>query len=107
MASLKFESSLTRLEELVRTLEQGDLSLEESLKVFEEGIRLSKNCTKLLNEAEKKVEMLINDKEQEAVPKALGAIPPTDFNKTEIERGTSPAKAPCPAGGTYPETVPE
>lgn len=63
MPSLKFEASLTRLEELVRRLEQGDLSLEASLKVFEEGVRLSKNCTKILNDAEKKVEMLMSQKE--------------------------------------------
>ena len=59
--TLKFETGLTRLEELVRALEQGDLSLEESLKVFEEGVRLSKNCTKILNEAERKVETLRTD----------------------------------------------
>ncbi len=69
MASLKFESSLTRLEELVGKLEQGDLSLEESLKVFEEGVKLSKNCTKILNDAEKKVELLMGQQEEiETVP---------------------------------------
>lgn len=63
MANLKFEAALSRLEELVGSLEKGNLSLEESLKVFEEGVRLSKNCTKILDEAEKKVELLIHDKE--------------------------------------------
>jgi exodeoxyribonuclease VII small subunit len=61
VASLKFETALSRLEELVRSMEKGDLSLEESLKRFEEGVRLSKNCEKILNEAEKKVEMLLSD----------------------------------------------
>ncbi len=63
MANLKFEEALSRLEEAVKTLEKGDLPLEDSLKVFEEGIRLSKSCHKMLEEAEKKVEILIQDKE--------------------------------------------
>ena len=63
MANLKFEAALSRLEETVSRLEKGDLSLEESLKVFEDGVRLSKNLTKILNEAEKKVELLIQDKD--------------------------------------------
>ncbi|MFY9269468.1 MAG: exodeoxyribonuclease VII small subunit [Candidatus Manganitrophaceae bacterium] len=63
MAGLKFEEALSRLEEAVKTLEKGNLPLEESLKVFEEGIRLSKNCVKMLEEAEKKVEILVQDKE--------------------------------------------
>lgn len=62
MAQLKFETALTRLEETVSALEKGDLSLEEALKVFEEGIRLSKSCMKTLSEAEKKIEVLIEGK---------------------------------------------
>ena len=63
MANLKFEEALSRLEEAVKSLEKGDLPLEESLKVFEEGVRLSKNCLKMLEEAEKKVEILVQDKD--------------------------------------------
>ena len=63
MGSIKFEAALSRLETLVNNLEKGDLSLEKSLKVFEEGVRLSENCVRLLSEAEKKVEMLLHDKE--------------------------------------------
>jgi exodeoxyribonuclease VII small subunit len=55
----KFEDALGRLEELVQVLERGDLSLEESLKAFEEGVKLSKNCLKLLDDAEKRVEILL------------------------------------------------
>jgi exodeoxyribonuclease VII small subunit len=47
----------------VAELEQGDLPLEESLKIFEEGVRLSKSCLKILEEAERKVEVLVQDKE--------------------------------------------
>ncbi len=61
---LNFEDALTRLEEIVHILEQGNLPLEESLKVFEEGIRLSRFCMQKLNEAEKKIEILVRDKDQ-------------------------------------------
>lgn len=62
MAHLKFETALSRLEEKVKSLEKGDLSLEDALKAFEEGIRLSKSCLKTLEETEKKVEILIEEK---------------------------------------------
>lgn len=56
-----FETALKRLEEIVAKLEGGMLSLEESLKIFEEGVNLTKFCQKELNEAEKKVELLMKD----------------------------------------------
>ena len=59
MAVKKFEESLKKLEDIVSQLEQGDLTLEESLKLFEEGIKLSRLCSRQLEEAEKKVEMLL------------------------------------------------
>lgn len=54
-----FEGALKRLEQIVQKLEEGGLSLDESLKLFEEGIEISRSCTKKLSEAEKKVEKLI------------------------------------------------
>jgi exodeoxyribonuclease VII small subunit len=57
----KFEASLQRLEDLVQKLEDGDLPLEDSLKVFEEGMALVKTCERRLNEAQKKVEILMKD----------------------------------------------
>lgn len=54
-----FEKALNRLEEIVSQLETGDLSLDESLKIFQEGIELSRFCTKKLTEAEAKVKKLI------------------------------------------------
>ncbi|NOY84007.1 MAG: exodeoxyribonuclease VII small subunit [Nitrospirae bacterium] len=63
MAQLKFETALSRLEETVSVLEKGDLPLEEALKVFEEGIRLSKSCMKTLSEAERKIDVLIEGKD--------------------------------------------
>lgn len=62
MAAVKFEQAMARLEAIVGELENGDLPLDESLKIFEEGIRLSKNCLKVLEEAERKVEVLVQDK---------------------------------------------
>ena len=62
MAAVKFEQAMARLEAIVGELEKGDLPLDESLKIFEEGIRLSKNCLKVLEEAERKVEVLVQDK---------------------------------------------
>jgi exodeoxyribonuclease VII small subunit len=57
---IKFEEALAKLEDVVSVLETGDLSLEESLEAFEEGVRLSKICSKWLNEAELRVEKLIS-----------------------------------------------
>jgi exodeoxyribonuclease VII small subunit len=61
MAAVKFEEALGRLETLVQTLERGDLSLDESLKAFEEGVKLSKSCVKLLDEAERRVDILLGE----------------------------------------------
>jgi exodeoxyribonuclease VII small subunit len=58
-----FESALTELEQVVDRLESGELSLEESLEAFEKGVGLVKYCNQKLNEVEKKVEILIKDKE--------------------------------------------
>lgn len=59
MAVKKFEESLKKLEEIVGQLEQGDLSLDESLRLFEDGIKLSRLCSRQLEEAERKVEVLL------------------------------------------------
>ena len=59
---IKFEKAMARLEEIVQSLEKVDIPLEDSLKIFEEGIRLSQVCMAKLDEAEKKVEILMKDK---------------------------------------------
>ncbi len=63
MPKEKFEDAVTKLEKIVSKLEEGDLPLEESLKLFEEGIRLSRFCNQKLEEAEKKVEILLKGKD--------------------------------------------
>jgi exodeoxyribonuclease VII small subunit len=61
MTDLKFEDCLTRLEQIVGQLEAGTLSLEDSLKVFEEGIGLARHCAKYLADAERRIEVLATD----------------------------------------------
>lgn len=56
---MDFESKLNRLEEIVQKMEKGDLALDDSLKLFEEGVRLSRECQQRLNEAEEKVKKLV------------------------------------------------
>jgi len=56
-----FETSLKRLEEIVAKLEKGELSLEDSLALYEEGISLSRFCHAKLEEAEGKIELLVKD----------------------------------------------
>jgi exodeoxyribonuclease VII small subunit len=66
---IKFEDAINRLEGIVEELESGELSLEESLSAFEEGIKLSKICAKLLNEAERKVEILMKGEDGQLIAK--------------------------------------
>jgi len=63
MATEKFETALKKLEDIVRKLEGGSLSLDDSLKVFEEGVKHAAFCTKKLDEAERKVEVLLKRKD--------------------------------------------
>ena len=57
----KFEEALQKLEAIVAQMEEGNLPLEETLKAFEEGVRLSNLCMQKLDEAERKVEKLVRD----------------------------------------------
>ena len=56
---VEFEKSLADLEALVNAMEKGNLSLEDSLKAFEEGVKLSRDCQQALKDAEQKVEILL------------------------------------------------
>ena len=62
-----FEASLKELETLVEKMDQGELSLEESLQHFERGIQLTRNCQQALKDAEQKVDMLLKKNGQEEV----------------------------------------
>ena len=61
MSESHFEKDLERLETIVAALEEGELSLDESLKRFEEGIRLARRCEKALTQAEKRIEILVKN----------------------------------------------
>ena len=61
MKANTFESSLGDLEKIVRKLEDGEMSLEESLKLFEDGVKLSRECQERLNQAERRIEVLLQD----------------------------------------------
>jgi exodeoxyribonuclease VII small subunit len=63
MAKDKFEDALNRLEEIVHRMEAGDLSLDESLKAFEEGIKLVRLCSKKLEEAERRIDLLVKNEQ--------------------------------------------
>ena len=70
---INFEDAMKQLESIANELEKGNLTLDESVKKFEEGMNLSKKCNDFLNSAETKITMLINDggeiKEDNFVPK--------------------------------------
>ncbi len=57
--NINFEKNITELEEIVEKLEKNDISLDESLKLFERGVKLSARCNKLLDDAEQKVNVLV------------------------------------------------
>jgi exodeoxyribonuclease VII small subunit len=63
MAIDKFETSMKKLEDIVKRLEDGSLSLEDSLKAFEEGVKHSAFCSGKLEEAERRVEILLKQKD--------------------------------------------
>jgi len=77
MAEVKFEDALKKLEKIVADLESGDVSLDESLAKYESGVKLVRICQKKLEEAKKKVEILIKTKD--------GKIKKEDFKTSDDE----------------------
>ena len=90
-----FESALAELEAIVRTLEQGDLTLEQSLERFERGIKLSRFCHTRLEHAERRVEVLTEQGELRPAPPDIGG-------GGEADRGGSPE----PGGGAADDDIP-
>ncbi len=62
---MSFEEQILKLEDTVRKLESGDISLDESLALFEEGVKLAKSCQEQLDKAEKKVKILVNGEKED------------------------------------------
>lgn len=77
MAKKNFEQSLELLEKIVSELESGDLSLEESIKKFEEGMKLSKTCSQILDETEKKIVMLISESDGNVMETSFQNVNPS------------------------------
>lgn len=67
MAEIKFEAAMKRLEDIVNELEKGELDIDKSLEIFEEGIRMSRICSKKLSEAEQKIEKLTRNQKGELI----------------------------------------
>ena len=91
MAKERFEDALNKLEKIVSKLEDGEILLEESLKLFEEGIRLSRLCNQKLEEAEKRVEILMKGKNSVIKPHPFdpstssGQVPSEESDSEEDE----------------------
>ena len=73
MAEIKFEKAMNRLEQIVEDLEKGELDIDKSLEIFEEGIKMSRVCSKKLNEAEQKIEKLTKNRKGELVAELFPA----------------------------------
>ena len=67
MSEMKFEKAMSELEKIVEELERGDLDIDKSLEMFEKGIKMSRLCSKKLNEAEAKIEKLTKGKKEELI----------------------------------------
>ena len=65
MGQIKFEKAMQRLEQIVQDLEKGELDIDKSLEIFEEGIKMSRVCSKKLKEAEAKIEKLTQSQKGE------------------------------------------
>lgn len=70
-----FEESMLRLDQIVRAMERGDVPLEESLKLFQEGTKLVESCGKLLDEAELQVKKIVTDADGHPVEEDFGDEP--------------------------------
>ena len=77
MAEIKFEESLKKLEKIVEDLEKGDLSLDEALKKYQEGIELARLCSQRLENAKKKIDILVKNKK--------GEFELRPFDETEVK----------------------
>ena len=80
-----FEASLEALEQIVRQLEDGDLPLEKSLELFENGIRLSRECQERLSQAERRIEILLRDNQGRPITAAFKEPPAETLENNSAE----------------------
>src|SRR5262249_30295495 len=93
-----FEASLEQLERIVRDLEQGDLTLEKSLELFERGVKLSRECQDRLSQAERRIEILMRDNQGRVSPRPFD--PESDTANEDKDIQCAP---PCPRWSTTPQ----
>jgi exodeoxyribonuclease VII small subunit len=87
--SQNFEASLTALEKIVRELERGELPLEKSLELFERGVKLSRECQERLQEAERRIEVLLQrDGGEGRAGGVLGAFQGEEFDNLTGDDGS-------------------
>ena len=77
---------MNRLEQIVEELEKGELDIDKSLEIFEEGIKMSRVCSKKLNEAEQKIEKLTKNKKGELVAELFPAGDEADEDEDDDEQ---------------------
>jgi exodeoxyribonuclease VII small subunit len=82
-----FEDSLSDLEKIVGKLERGDLALEDSLELFEKGVKLSRECQERLNQAERRIEVLIKGRNGESILEDLEGreVESVEVESVEVE----------------------
>jgi exodeoxyribonuclease VII small subunit len=83
-----FESSLAALEKIVRELERGELPLEKSLELFERGVRLSRECQERLQEAERRIEVLLQRDGGDGRTSVVGALGGEEFDAPALSEET-------------------
>lgn len=81
-----FEASLKELEKIVRRLEDGDSALEESLKLFEDGVKLLRECQERLNQAERRIEVLLKDENGNPILNVIKAEDLREETQPKIKR---------------------
>lgn len=81
-----FEASLQELEKIVRKLEDGDLPLEDSLRLFEDGVRLSRQCQERLDQAERRIEILLQDDDRNPILQTIGADDLREEQEPKVKR---------------------
>ena len=88
MAEMKFEEALKKLEKIVGELERGELSLDSSLKKYEEGVKLAGICTHKLEEAERKVEILVKSEtgKKEKKPFDISKVEEKEIEEGKVEK---------------------
>ncbi len=99
MAEGKFEDALNKLERIVNDLEDGELKLDDAIKKYEEGMKLSRLCSKKLNEIKKRIEVLVKDSTGNIVEKEFDALSP-DSKKPASKTTTANNKS-RPKGEKY------